>query len=64
MILNCLFRPPQDEDRGTTKIRLPSGAKKTIPSNARAQVRSEEDMRSFPDIHAWKAVRDQATSTL
>jgi len=25
----------QDEDRGTTKIRLPSGAKKTVSSSAR-----------------------------
>lgn len=29
----------QDEDRGTTKVRLPSGAKKTLPNSARGQVR-------------------------
>jgi large subunit ribosomal protein L8e len=27
-----------DEDKGTTKLRLPSGGKKTVPSNVRAQI--------------------------
>lgn len=28
----------QDEDRGITKVRLPSGAKKSVPNGCRAQV--------------------------
>merc|ERR1712176_201140 len=27
-----------DEDKGTTKLRLPSGGKKTVPSTVRAQI--------------------------
>merc|ERR1711862_793165 len=27
-----------DEDKGTTRLRLPSGGKKTVPSNVRAQI--------------------------
>ena len=33
-------RSQQDEDRGTCKIRLPSGAKKTVSSQSRATVRA------------------------
>lgn len=35
----------QDEDKGITKVRLPSGAKKNVPSSCRAQVRRSRTMR-------------------